>query len=216
MEDSFAEIYNANVTTAHKVYGTIAQGLLDEYPRNRVMVKAVVSESGRSVYRERLPQATNLTLTPQMLATAVDMEANAFVLAAYDRWLSGIDRSQSLDILELLFWEQRMGSWQSMAQLEWDIVQDVFTPFNCRSLMTYFLSIDSSYRVYSSPVLHWELAKRLWPEVLSEPINPSKKKKKLSQVMRQLIIDSPIRQLVPRPVRRLGHRFLYPQRRFTR
>lgn len=216
MEEDFERIYRENVTTAHDVYGTIAQGLYNRFPPDRVMVKGVVSEVARCWYRQRLPDATNRTLTGRTLAHAVEMEPNTFVLAAYDRWLAGLDRSRNVDVLDLLFWEQRMGSWQAAAQVEWDIVQDVFTPFNSRTLLTYFLSVDQTYREPLHPMLHTELMKRLWPEVLDEPINPSKSKKKLSSVIRRSVIESPVRRFVPQRVKKLGRRFLYPERRFSR
>lgn len=214
MSESFARIYNSNVTTPHDVYGTIAQGLFSEYPQDRVMVKAVVSEVARCWYRQRVPDATNRTLTSRMLAQAVEMEENAFVLGAYDRWLSSVDRSRNVDLLDLLFWEQRMGSWQAMSQLEWDIVQDVLTPFNCRTLLTHFLSVDREYRKPQNPILYSELMKLMWPDVLSEPINPGKEKRHVRTAIRQFVIDSPMRRFVPQRMKKLGRRFLYPERRF--
>src|SRR5258708_2619610 len=149
-----------------------------------------------------------------MVAQVVEMEESAFVLTAYDRWLAGIDRSGNLDMFDLLFWEQRMGSWQAMAQLEWDIVQDVFTPFNCRNLLTHFLSVDRKYRIPQNPILYTELMRLLWPEVLSEPINPAKNKTSVKAAVRQFVIQSPMRRWVPPRMRSLGRRFLYPERRF--
>jgi hypothetical protein len=216
MESEFAKLYRSNVTTAHEVYGTIAQGLFNEFPQDRVMVKAVVSEVARCWYRQRVPPAANGTVTPGMLAHALEMEADPFVLAAYDRWLAGIGGSCNIDVFDLLFWEQRMGSWQAAAQLEWDIVQDVFTPFNCRALLTHFLSVDRKYREPRHPVLYAELITRLWPELLNEPINPSKNRKSLRAMLGQFVSDSPVRQFVPQQIRRLGRRFLYPERRFSR
>jgi hypothetical protein len=54
----------------------------------------------------------------------------------------------------------------------------------------------------------------LWPEVLSEPINPSKNKTSVKAVVRQFVIQSPMRRWVPPGIRSLGRRFLYPERRF--
>ena len=216
MRDEFARIYNRNVTTAREVYGTIAQGLFNAFPEGLVMVKGVVSEVARCWYRQRVPDATSQTVTPRMLAQAVEMEENAFVLTAYNRWLADINRTVNVDTLDLLFWEQRMGSWQAMSQLEWDIVQDVFTPFNCRTLLTQFLSVDRKYRSPQNPILYSELMKLLWPEVLSEPINPSKKKERVRTVIQQFVSDSPMRRFVPQRMKRLGRRLLYPERRFSR
>lgn len=214
MDEPFAKIYNRNVTTAHEVYGTIAQGLWNAFPPDRVMVKAVVSEVGRYWYRQPIPEATNTTLSAEMVAKAVEMAPNAFVLTAFDRWLAGCDRSRNVELLDLLFWEQRMGSWQAMSQLEWDIVQDVVTPFNCRTLLTHFLSVDRTYKEPMNPIVHTELMKRMWPEVLSEPINPSKKKRHVATAIRQFVTDSGMRRIVPEQVRKLARPLLYPPRRF--
>lgn len=214
MDEEFASIYNKNVTNAHVVYGTIAQGLYNAFPQDRVMVKAVVSEVARCWYRQRVPDAANATVNSRMLAEVVQMQPSTFVLTAFDRWLAGADRGRNIDLLDLLFWEQRMGSWQAMSQLEWDIVQDVFTPFNCRTLLTHCLSVAPKYREPKDPILYSELMNRMWPEVLAEPINPSKKKRRARPGIRQFIIDSRMRHLVPPGLRKLGRRFLYPPRRF--
>ena len=213
MDESFAEIYRKNVTTAHEVYGTIAEGLFHALPADRVMVKAVVSEVARRAYLEVLPHATNATLNARLVAEAVEMEPDAFVLSAYDRWLAGADRSLNVDLLDLLYWEQRMGSWQAMAQLEWDIVQDVFSPFNCRALLSHFLSVDPTYRECEHPILYSELMKRMWPEVLSEPINPAKGNPGLKTVIRKSLLASGIGRFVPEGVRKLARPFLYPSAR---
>jgi acetyltransferase-like isoleucine patch superfamily enzyme len=78
-----------------------------------------------------------------------------------------------------------------MAQLEWDIVQEVFCPFNCRSLLIDLLSTDRIYRDHDEPKVYREIITRLWPEVLSEPINPGANR---------------IRAAVTKALRRLAHK----------
>jgi hypothetical protein len=213
MNDAFAEIYRNNVTTAHDVYGIIAEALYASFPGDHVMVKGVVSEVTRCWYQQRVPHATNQTLTPAMLAHAVEMD-HPFALAALDGWLQGTNRALNVDILDLLFWEQRIGSWQSTAQLEWDIVQDVLTPFNCRALLIDLLSLDTKHRASHSPAIYIELMKTLWPEVLDEPINPSKDRVDMRAVLQRLVAESGVRRFVPSPLRKLGGRLLYRQSRF--
>ena len=213
MNDAFAEIYRNNVMTAHDVYGIIAQSLYDSFPHDHVMVKGVVSEVTRCWYQQRVPHATNQTVTPAMLAHAIEMD-HPFALAALDEWLQGTARGLNVDILDLLFWEQRIGSWQSMAQLEWDIVQDVMTPFNCRALLIDLLSLDVQHRASHSPAIYIELMKTLWPEVLVEPINPSKDRIDMRAVLQRLVAESGVRRFVPTPLRKLGGRLLYRQSRF--
>jgi len=216
MDSAFRETYHGNVAHAHDVYGTIAQGLFDSFPRDTVMVKAVVSEAARCVYQPKLPDVPNSSLTPLMIAHAVEMQASPFVIAAYADWLAGARTATNVDVLDLLFWEQRMGSWQSTSQLEWDIVQDAFTPFNCRTLLTQMLSVHRDFREYYHPTLYSELMQAMWPDVLSEPINPSKYKKTVRKMVQTFVSHSRMRQFVPHRIRSLGGKLLYPERRFSR
>lgn len=85
----------------------------------------------------------------------------------------------------MFYWEHRMGSWYAQSQLEWDIVQEVFTPFNSRELLDLMLSIDQSKRKKINPLLYIDAIKHLWKEVLSIPINPLSFKGKI----RVLIAD---------------------------
>ncbi len=71
-----------------------------------------------------------------------------------------------------------MGNWQAMSQLEWDIVHEVFTPFNCRTLLENLLSVDEKYRVHDDPIIFRRIITDLWAEVLSEPINSCPRNKK--------------------------------------
>jgi hypothetical protein len=100
------------------------------------------------------------------------MGTHPFVVRAFDEWLSDTRNAFNVHLLDLFYWEQRMGNWQAMSQLEWDIVQEVFTPLNCRSLLATMLSVDEKYRRPPEFRLHRQLILSLWPDVLSEPINP--------------------------------------------
>jgi hypothetical protein len=50
MSPSFAKIYNANVTPAHEVYGTIAQGFYAKLPQDKVMLKGNAIPIVKGVY----------------------------------------------------------------------------------------------------------------------------------------------------------------------
>jgi hypothetical protein len=83
-----------------------------------------------------------------------------------------VSEASGIDILDLFYWEHRMGSWQAQSQLEWDIVQEAYTPFNHRGLLETMLSTPSRYRCAPDYSLYKEICKLLWPRVLEEPINP--------------------------------------------
>lgn len=170
MEKEFADLYRANVTTAHDVYGTIAEGLYHYYSQDRVCVKGNCVEIAK--FRNRQPESDDGTITPETLARVTRYPTHPFALKAFEKWLADAKCRSNISVWDLFQWEIKHGGWQAMSQLEWDIVQEVFTPFNCRSLLTTLLSVDESYRKIPDFTLYKSIIAELWPEVLSEPVNP--------------------------------------------
>ena len=170
MEDEFKNYYNRNVIMAREVYGTVAQGIYNYYPQDKVCVKGNAGEVARQFYR--LKESNGKDITAEQIAKLTQMGTNPFAIKAFDTWLKETTETYNINILDLFYWEQRMGNWQAMSQLEWDIVQEVFTPFNCRILLTNLLSVDEKYRERDEPELFREIITSLWPEVLGEPVNP--------------------------------------------
>lgn len=191
MDGEFEAIYARNVPTARRVYGAIAQGLYHGYPERKVSMKGNAIPIGKGHYRRRLREQSaepDPKITPETLSGLARKEGS-FALAAYERWLAGITDT-NVDVLDLFWWEEREGNWQAMSQLEWDIVQETFVPYNCRTFLTNLLAVPERYR--GPPyMLHDAMIRRLWPEVLAEPINPHRtdslavKAKKLLQRARR-------------------------------
>jgi hypothetical protein len=50
--------------------------------------------------------------------------------------------------------------------------REIITPYNCRDVLTTFLSVDERHRRAPDYALFRQLIERLWPDVLQEPINP--------------------------------------------
>lgn len=171
MSEDFKEIYERNVIEAHPYWGRLAQGILEHFPKDRVAIKGNAGEVARVFYRLDKHKAVN----GKAIAEIFSMEQLPFVINHFDEWLSkasGPAKQHNLHILDLFYWEQRMGQWQAMSQLEWDIAQEVFTPFNCRELLTTMLSVDEKYRKGPNYLLYKEIIKFTWPETLNKPINP--------------------------------------------
>ncbi|MEW5746921.1 MAG: hypothetical protein AB1805_15945 [Nitrospirota bacterium] len=173
MDRQFERLYNKNVATAREVYGVIAQGLDRHYPKDRVCVKGNAVGIAKCFYKYALPEAERTReVTPGLLARLANMGDHPFAIRHLDRWLSGADLLYNVEVLDLFKWENREGNWQAMSQLEWDIVQEVFVPFNCRDLLVTMLSVDEQYRRPPSYALNQALIASLWPELLDDPINP--------------------------------------------
>ena len=92
-------------------------------------------------------------------------------MQAFARWLSdaGIP---DVDLLDLFCWEQMAGRWQAKIRAEYDLVQDSFAPLNNRRLLGVLLAIHPDRRRGPDFPFFSELIAALWPDVLSEPINP--------------------------------------------
>ncbi len=215
MEEEFEKIYKKNVTTAHEFWGTMNQGLYDHYPRNRVCITGNAGEISR--VRFRLPEGGKITakdlarfsLMPRQLAE--EMAGNPFVIKAWERWLSGVGHIYNIHTLDLYYWEHWAGNFAAMGQAERDIVQEAFTPYNCRRLLTNMLSVDEKCRDHDYPILYKELIMKLWPEVLKEPVNPVYQKKSMKSAFKSVLgkskrflVKTHLYQFMPEKIQKLA------------
>jgi hypothetical protein len=173
--DGFLEIFKKSLPLAHDVWAPDAQAIFEYYNQRKVAVVGSASEVARCFYR--LPRNEEQEITPRGLSLLTAMGDNPFPIKFFGTWLSGLGEIYNFNILDLLYWEQRAGNWLAMCQLEFGMAwQDIFSPYNCRSLLIDMLSVDEEYRRPPKYRLYKELILNLWPEVLCEPINPHKKK----------------------------------------
>jgi len=177
MDREFREIYERNVSTAHDVYGPIAQGLFHQYPQDKVCMQGTgMPITYLAAPLRRMQKAAGKETSPKTLAWLMERgyglpSGHEFALKALDRWLSGADRT-GVDALDLFYWENREGNWAAMGQSEWDLVQEAFVPFNCRLFLANALSVPEALRAMRWYTLQEKLTRHLRAEVLSEPINP--------------------------------------------
>jgi hypothetical protein len=111
-------------------------------------------------------------MTAEHLAAVTKME-HPFAVRKFSEWLQEADDLLGFDVLDIFYWEQRAGSWFASNCLEFDSTwRDVFIPYNGRMLLVDMLSADIELRKGPPYPLYVQLMRHLWPEVLSEPINP--------------------------------------------
>jgi hypothetical protein len=194
MTEEYKRIYHTNVELAHPVWGDIAYGMQDQYPQERVAVKGSCSEISRCHhYKYEYPDV----IDGRRLTMFAKMQGSPFVERHMGRWLEqswDIAKQNRVEILDLFYWEHRMGSWQPMSQLEWDIVQEEFTPFASRKMHTLLMGVDDRHRKPPSYRLYRDMMLRLWPEVLNEPINPKPFWAKMRKEYPRLLRATPVFQ----------------------
>ncbi len=101
-----------------------------------------------------------------------------YVKKSSRKWIEStmkLAQQMNVDPFALFYWEEWL-NWEASQRSETDIALEEYPPFNCRSLMALLLSVKPSYRNKYSCGLYRKLMEKMWPEVLSEPINPSFKK----------------------------------------
>lgn len=179
MTPDFSRAFKKNVFLAHDIYGSDAEAIYSFFPQRKVVVTGSGAEVGRCSFRKQLSESQRQNITPEDLSRLQKMGKNDFVINNFTNWLNSIEKKYNLNILDLFEWEQGHGNWLAMTQLEFNIAwRDIFTPFNCRNVLTTMLSVDEKYRKDPDYSLFKNLILKLWPETLCEPINPDGRKKR--------------------------------------
>ena len=195
MDDEFGEIYARNVPTARKVYGAIAQGLYDQYPGERICVKGNASEVAKYMPWDHRESVDGLTLAKDQ-----HLGKNSFAAHEFYKWMETANmRKRNLAILNLFYWEQRLGNWQGMSQTEWDIVTENFDPCNCRSLLITLLSAPEEFRKGPKHILFEGLIRAMWQDVLCEPINPEWKS--TATAIADIVKRTALHKVIPKSIR---------------
>jgi len=197
--EAFCEIYQRNSLPAHMDdWGNIAYGMIDSYPQDRVCVKGNCSEIARCYFYK---SGTHQPIfSPDQIIALVDgWHTISFVRDQIATWFdrtSEVATESRMDLLDLFYWEHRMGSWQAQGQLEWDIVQEVYSPFNHRRLLELLLSTPSQLRSASTNYSFYKmLIKVLWPEVLRQPVNPLTAKQQLWKILTHIRMNNTKKRL---------------------
>lgn len=150
----FINNYYVNYSNLVNLPGNIASGAIWYYP----------------IYKT----ANNISL-----AKTNGVQRFKHALETYDDWLKDSTeacRAYNFNIWYLFYWEERLGNWGTQYQIDKDIAQMDINPFNSRLLVQYILSVEPPYKIEAAKyVFTKEIINNLWPEVLSEPINPTLK-----------------------------------------
>jgi hypothetical protein len=112
-----------------------------------------------------------------VLAKVNGVQKFPHALNTYSEWLRDgeeFSKAYNYNLWYLFYWEERLGNWGTQYQMDKDIAQLDFNPYNSRLLVDNILSVHpkSQLELANYPFTK-EIIKNLWPEVLSESINPN-------------------------------------------
>jgi hypothetical protein len=175
MEPEFIKTFKTNAVLAHDHYAPDAQAILNYYGLTKVCIVGSVSELVRdpTVGTKR---SINGRITPtEISAELYGLGRNRYAITEIEKWLAGLGQIHNLSRDTIFYWEQRAANWLAMNQVEFDIAwRDIFVPYNCRGLLMAMLAVREKDRQAPQNRLYKGLVRNLWPEVLSEPMNPHK------------------------------------------
>lgn len=169
--DDFEAAYLANSRFGPRPWIAVASGLHEHLPEGVVRVTSTVSEVARCFYDRQIAVHGD-QIDGAWFGAVTQLGTTPFVCEAFDEWISGVPKNFAGSLLDLFYWEQRVGSWGGSLFRDWDLVQDGFSPFSSRALITTLLGVESSLRAPPDHPLHRGLIETLWPQLLEEPINP--------------------------------------------
>ena len=176
MDAAFLDYYSTNTDLYHSDWAKIAYGLYLNYPNHLVALKGACSEIVKCWYQNRINKK-NIYSGLHLSKLESGWEKFNFIVETLDLWINDVKQcclDNNLNILDLFVWEHRIGTWQANCQLEWDIVQEVYSPFNTRPILELMLGIDPKYRHYEKPIFLEKLIENSWKELNVFPVNPIK------------------------------------------
>jgi len=146
--------------------------------KNVIRVSGVAGAFFKSVYGY-----TRKNITPEMLNYFTFYGGKSeYIRKEVLKWYDNsviYSSNNGIQLLDLFYWEQKGGNWGSLYPLEQDIAIEEFCPHSNRNMLISLLRMPAEKRASPNCYFIKKLIQNLWPETLSEPINPASFKKKV-------------------------------------
>lgn len=173
VDQEFQEVFTENTAGMSAPFrARMARALYEQYPEGHLHLKSNVAEIGRTFYRDRF--TTPPPVSPSIMALLYGTgSSTSFVKDAFREFsqVTGFeaDGIHGYDPYDLFYWEHRIGIWQGLSLLEWDVAQETHILYNCRRLLDRMLSVPFELR--RDNTVFYEAIEELWPGVMAVPID---------------------------------------------
>lgn len=130
----FLEVYMQHGENAHPYWVQMAQQTAQNFD-GCLWVKGSCNE----ILRNPNGILYNWQITPQILCKLFHLPQTDFAVTAVKAWLADARvycKKNHIRLLDLFYWEHRMGSWLAECLNEADIASDMFSPFNVRAYLS--------------------------------------------------------------------------------
>ncbi len=195
VDDNFRQIFLNNTFLANE---RLLASIYNVYYKNhsdKVLILGV-GEIGRTFYGKE-PKV----LTGYRVAYKLGYAKCPYVLKKCDQYvpeLLSVAKKFGVNVMALIYWEQRLGNWGAVRNSESNIAIEKVDPYNSHSLYETFLRVDEKYRFYgqTSCVFFREMIRYMWPELLKWPINPPiTMREKISTFLPMIGLYEPLKEL---------------------
>lgn len=186
LTEDFKSLLKRNVARANILPKTLTIQYHYHYSQNKININGNGGEIARCTYGVNHPKK----IDGKYIAAITGYPSQSYVISCLNRWLKEskeFAELHNLDIIDLFYWEQRMGNWHAKYQAEQDIAIEEFSPYNNRKLLMTLLKISPEHRKSSNYNLYQLLISKLWPETFEVPINPLNAGEKIKMVISDII-----------------------------
>jgi len=169
-EKSYLDEYFRHSENGHEYWAQMAYAVTTEHYSDFFWVKGSCNE----IIRNSFGVLYNWQVNASMLCKLYGLPKNTFVMTSLNEWLDGAKsycNKYSIKLLDLFYWEHRMGCWLAECLNEADFAGETFTPFNCRAYLENGLGISYRYRIAPKYMFFQKIMRNLCEEVVDIPIN---------------------------------------------
>jgi len=167
-------VYQINNDPVHQDWLNNATGLYEIFPKKHLSIKGTASGIAKYYYRGP-DNAPGPDSAYQLAGYEPGWQDHPGIVEHLEKWLDEAKtacNNTRIEVLDLMYWEHRIGGLEAQKQNEWDLIMDQYTPFVTRPWLELMFSVDEKERQGPhSPVFH-RMIEMLWPELLKYPINP--------------------------------------------
>lgn len=162
IETEFINTYLHNNANYKQTFVEMANNMYLGYPEKYLATQSVLNEIARQRY-PYIPYCPDL----HDVCHFTGYGSLPFAKDEFSKWLNeprSIYKNLNLHVEDLFFMEQRMGRWNSSNHSDWDMVQNVFEPWNIRDLWLICMSIGRKHKRHIKNDIYRDLFNLVWPQ----------------------------------------------------
>jgi len=175
----FISLLSTNVTSARVLSKTnmIYSRYIDQ--EDVIFVNGNCGEIFRNYYDRYCQEDINKISVEKIVSLLGYKGKQTYIRREIEKWKNDfeINKQMGWNLLDFLYWEQRLGNWGAQFPAEEDIAADEISPLNCRLLIDTLLSSPREERSAPEYKIIRKLIHSLLPEALDFPFNPKKRQR---------------------------------------